>query len=115
MKKVIAAALAALISTNAVAFTGDGNENLEYARAFLDDKSDFFSGYWMGAVSGLSAVFSEDDYPYRICYSEDATAGQLSSIAARYLIRNPEQRHKSLNYIVWKAHKEAFGSGDQCL
>ena len=116
MKKIIAVALAAF-ALNASAFSLTGNDNIADARAYLRIENNGPEpgvgqvqwGLWLGRVSGISSVFDEWTYRLSVCYPEGVNAGQLAEIAANYLIENPEERQASLNFLVWKAHKEAYG------
>lgn len=116
MKRLLAAGFA-LVALNASAFTPNGNEAVGDARAFLNCTSASScdiapTRYWQGVVAGLSSVYAEEGYILRVCYPKGATLGQLAEIAANYVIEHPEKRTESLNVLVWRAHREAFGSGD---
>ena len=104
-----------MFSVNAVAFTGTGNNRLEEAREYMRDAAGGQNinyqevAWWVGVVSGLSSVYNENSYAYAICYPDGASSGQLAEIAAQYVIDHPEERTKSINLLVWTAHRDAFG------
>ena len=114
MKKYLMIILA-LASLNAQAFTGTGNDRIDEVREYQrykngGDNIDWSDTNWyVGVVTGLISVFNELSYPYSICYPENSTVGQLSEIAANFVIDNPQIREKSLNYLVWESHSNAFG------
>ena len=73
MKKLIAI-LAVMFSTDAAAFSGTGNDRIDEAREYMRrvtggaDINYELVNYWLGAVSGLSAVYSQPSYEYQVCY-----------------------------------------------
>lgn len=109
------AVIAAMLSLNAVAFTGSGNDKIEFAREYMrfanggTDINYQYTGYFSGVVAGQSSVQAMDSYKHAICYPEEASVGQLSEIAAKYVIDHPEERAQPLVFLIWVSHFEAFG------
>ena len=120
MKKLIALILTT-VSLNVFAFTGTGNDKIEYARAYLAFQNgaggdEAGAIYWLGIVQGLSTMYSMPFYPNSVCYPSDSNGGQLAEVAGNYMIANPEKRHETTAALVLEAHFAAFGwqSDDSC-
>ena len=105
-------------SLNTHAFSGTGNENIEFAREFMryeneNGSADTYSfgdiRAFMGKVSGISDGLADPFHKYAICYPKGTNAGQLFELAATYVIENPSERQETLHTLVWKAHFQAFG------
>jgi hypothetical protein len=117
MKKLIAV-LAVMFSIDAAAFTGTGNDHIDDAREYMRRVAggadiDFVAAsWWLGAVSGLSEVFSQEYYEHSVCYPEESNAGQLAEIAARFHIDHPEELAESFWFRVCQSHAIAFGFRD---
>jgi hypothetical protein len=106
------------VSFNASALVGTGNELIDQARAYLryvenpksPDVDLAGSAYWQGLVTGLAEGYGDHSYIGAVCYPEGATAGQLSEMAARYLVDHPEERTKNASILVYSSHVLGFGS-----
>ena len=121
MKKHLMLILA-LVSINAHAFTGTGNDMISNAREYMrwvdGDSNPSLAevGLWQGTISGLSSVFYDSSYKYAICYPKNTMSAQLAEIAANYVIEHPEERNKTVTLLTWVSHFEAFGlkSNESC-
>lgn len=116
--KLLTVAAAMAFSLNSQAWVGTGSDHVEKAREYMRfagengngsdyDNSDL--NFWVAAVAGLSDGFNNPALYSAICYPEGTTGGTLYELAAKYVINNPEERHRQLGSLVWDAHQDAYG------
>ena len=109
MKKIIAS-LVLLFAQEVSAYAGDGNGLAEQAEGFINDDNDLHWGLFFGKVAGVASAWANAYAgPYAVCYPENANAGQLAKITAKYLEDNPAELHKDGSFLIWASHVEAFG------
>lgn len=107
------ALIVSIAGADANAAFRSGNKILEEAQAFLDardtnadvktvqlQRSSRFMAYVMGVLDG-SRVLSR-------CLPEQVTAGQVSEIAANYILAHPEIRHLDAPILIANAMADAF-------
>lgn len=109
MKKIFAA-LFLLFVLEASAFTGDGNDLADEAKAYINNDNELFWGLFQGKVAGVASVWGAAFVGnFAICYPKNANAGQLAKITAKYLDENPAELHKEGSFLIWASHAKAFG------
>lgn len=109
MKKIIAS-LVLLFAQEVSAYVGDGNSLAEEAKGFINNDNNLNWGLFFGKVAGVASAWANVNAgPYAVCYPENANAGQLAKITAKYLEENPAELHKDGSFLIWASHVEAFG------
>jgi hypothetical protein len=113
MKKTLFAVILMILSSRAVAFSG--NQLMDYIRSSErvaqgrhDPKSNdaIDAGFVNGFVAGVA--FTLDDFSPKVCLPRTGNVGQYKAVVAQYLKENPAQLHRGAEQLVREALERAF-------